>query len=92
MKKRLLSLLLVVVMVFGMFPMTAMADAEDTAETGTITSVGSDENVAVTKTAVNNGDGTYNITISVLPKTEGAEKPLELVLLLDTSGSMAWCT
>ena len=88
MKKRLLSMLLVLVMVIGLLPTAAMAvDANSP-----IVSTGSDDNVAVTKSAVANGDGTYNITIEVTPKTEGVAKPLELVLLLDVSGSMAWCT
>ena len=54
MKKRLLSMLLVLVMVIGLLPTAAMAvDANPP-----IVSTGSDDNVAVTKSALPNGDGT----------------------------------
>ena len=91
--KRLLTWVLVLVMTLSLLPLNVLAAGEAEAEPADkLTQEVSDENFSMTKSATSNADGSYTITLSVTPKQVPETKPLELVVLLDLSGSMAWCT
>ena len=51
-----------------------------------------DSNVTINKTAVRTDEDSWEVTLTITPKEQIKAEPLRLVLLLDTSGSMAWCT
>ena len=100
MKKRLLSLLLCLSFVLALVPTAAMAADTETDPLKpadlyyTLTGEPSDaENpqVKLSKTAEDNGDGTYTVTLSAEAVETVTTKPTEVVFLLDTSGSMNWC-
>ena len=88
--KRLLTWVLVLVMTLSLLPLNVLADAGGKAESQMEQTVSNDD-FSVTKSATPNDDGSYNITLSVTPLKPPATKPLELVILLDLSGSMVWC-
>lgn len=91
MKRRLLCIVLCIFMLSTLFPLGA--SAVDNGEPATkLTQTAANDDFSVTKSAVRNEDGTFNLTLSVTPLKESSVKPLELVILLDASGSMAWCT
>ena len=82
------------VMIFTLLPTTAFADegGGGGAAVSTLTKTAEDDYVKIEKSASSNGDGTYDITLSVTPLQDLEQTPLEMVILLDLSGSMAWCT
>ena len=95
--KRLLSWLCVLALCMSLLPMTALASGTNGNTEGTSTSSlspASIENgdVKISKTATRAGEDTWEITMTVTAKEQVESEPLELVLLLDRSGSMAWCT
>lgn len=72
-----------VLTVAAMVPATAMADVvDDLAPTSP----------AHEKTLKNNGDGTYDLTLSVSGDAEQTDrvKPVDIVLVVDASTSMNW--
>lgn len=54
-------------------------------------SEGSGEDITLHKTAAENEDGTYTVTLSASAKETVSIQPTEVVFLLDTSGSMNYC-
>ena len=93
MKKRFLASLLALIMLLGILPTSAFA-----AEDGTYSNkeqAAAATGVQADKTVTENADGTYTITLSVkgTSTTETTENqlPADVVLVVDTSGSMAWC-
>ena len=96
--RRLLSWVCVLALCMSLLPVTALASGSNDNNEGTSTSSltpGSAQNndVEISKTATRTGEDTWNITMTVKAKAKPIEsEPLELVLLLDRSGSMAWCT
>ena len=88
--KRLLTWVLVLVMTLSLLPLNVLADEGGEAESQMEQTISNDD-FSMTKSATPNGDGSYNITLSVTPLKPPATKPLELVILLDLSGSMAYC-
>ena len=48
--------------------------------------------ITLSKTAVDNGNGTYTVTLEATAKTKVQPKPTEVVFVLDASGSMNYCT
>lgn len=86
-KRRILSLVMAVLMVIGMIPaVSASITNPDDA---------SDGNFTVSKMAAQMDEpGVYDITVTVTPKesVNVINGDVEVVFLLDTSGSMAWCT
>ncbi len=88
--KRLLTWVLVLVMTLSLLPLNVLADEFDDSEK--LEQVAENEDFRMEKAARPNPDGTYDITLQVTPLKADAVKPLELVILLDLSGSMAWCT
>ena len=90
-KKRLLAWLMTLVMMFGLMPATALADTT----TPTLTPAAkSNGDVTISKVAapVAGKDDEWQITMTINPATNIDPQPLELVLVLDTSGSMNFCT
>lgn len=102
MKKRLLSLLLCLSFVLGLVPTAALATDEETANSLTPadkyytlsgeTSSGEKPDITLHKTAVDNGDGTYTVTLTAEAKEQVNIKETEVAFVLDASGSMNWCT
>lgn len=99
MKKRLLSLLLCLSFVLALVPTAMAADAEtDSLKPADLyytldgeKATGDNPDITLSKTAVDNGDGTYTVTLSAEAVETVSTKPTEVVFLLDTSGSMKWC-
>ena len=95
--RRLLSWVCVLALCMSLLPVTALASGTNGNTEGTSTSSlspASIENgdVKISKTATRAGEDTWEITMTVTAKEQVESEPLELVLLLDRSGSMAWCT
>ncbi len=93
MTKRIIALLLALILTVGLLPTVALA-AEGTAPTtdsGPVTKTASNDNLNLVKTVTKEGDN-YKVTLeswatgTVTTTTE--TKPLDIVLLLDVSGSM----
>jgi len=87
-RTRLLSMMLTLVMLVGAVPVTVSADTE--------TSTGiEDGKLYLEKTATLNPDGTYNFELAAfatgqeVTSTVTVEQPLDIVLVIDQSGSMA---
>ena len=88
--KRLLTWVLVLVMTLSLLPLNVLADEAGETESQMEQTVNNGD-FSMTKRATPNEDGSYNITLSVTPLKPPATKPLELVILLDLSGSMVYC-
>ena len=94
MKKRLLSLVLCLVMVFSLFPFVASAAAGEPVLVGKNTGDTQDGDLHMTKSLYRNSDGTYDITIeswatgTVESQVVNQAVPTDFVLILDQSGSM----
>ena len=94
MKKRILSILLVLIMVFSMLPMTALAAEEEPVTPVNTPSVSTPDSSAVqivkSVSEVNN-DGTYTLSMDAYVTGDVVTTnpdPLDIVLVLDVSGSM----
>ena len=89
MKKRLLSALLTFCMVLTMLPVSALA--ADPAR-GSDTKTAEENGVVVNKTVNYDGSGSYSLTMEAYVTNEvtttQTTKPLDIVLVLDVSGSM----
>ena len=81
MKYKVLSVILALCLCFGAFPVVAADGA-----------TGANDGLHLTKTATKNNDGTYKITLEAFTTgtvtTTTTVKPLDIVLVLDQSGSM----
>lgn len=90
MKKRLLAMMMAFVMAMSLLPMSALAvNVEQSPETSVSTEASSP--VQITK-QVSGGDGNYTLTMDAYVTgkvTTTAPTPLDIVLVLDVSGSMA---
>ena len=96
MKKRILSLVLAVLMLFSVLPVTALADdSAPEAPQERVTSVPADSEdnaVHVTKTLSDDGKTlTLEAYATNTVSTHVSYEPLDIVLVLDVSGSMDWC-
>lgn len=86
--KKVFAVLLSLAMVLTLLPAMALADTEDSGTEN-------NSNVVVSKTATLEDDGTYTIELSAYATgttttvTEKSGVPLDIVLVLDQSGSMA---
>ncbi|MBR5534977.1 MAG: VWA domain-containing protein, partial [Ruminiclostridium sp.] len=99
MKKRLLAMIMALAMMLSLLPMSALAEGEASAQQANLTPANtvvkhSDGTTLATlsKTAEDKGNGTYDVTLSVTASEVIESQPVEIVLVLDSSGSMAWCT
>ena len=94
MKKRLLSLVLCLVMVFSLFPFAASAAEGERVLVDQNTSDPQNGDLHMTKTLYRNSDGTYDIAIeswatgTVESQVVDEAVPTDFVLILDQSGSM----
>lgn len=96
MKKRVLSLLLCIVLSLSLVPTAAFAAEDDAPASEAVTSVstpaGDASNLCITKSVADNHDGTYSLTMEAYATGASSIKytnvPLDIVLVLDVSGSM----
>ena len=92
MKKKFLALVLTLAMVLSLVPATALAAGDESTRVGTVQSDGNN-GVKVIKTATpgDNGNATINMEAYVTGTVETTTQytPLDIVLVLDQSGSMA---
>lgn len=107
MSKKILAILMAVAMAFSLLPATALATTsgddqqQSTLEPeakhynfdGTETTSGNPD-ITLTKTAapVKGEDGVYEVTLTATTSQKVTPKPVEVVFVLDGSGSMGWCT
>ena len=89
--RRILAVLLMAAMLITMLPSAIFAAPSDHGPGGG-DSTQPENAVSINKTAERVGPDTWNVTMTVKASKEIQSEPLELVLLLDRSGSMAWCT
>ena len=92
MTKRIIALLLALILTVGLLPTVALAtEGDPTTDSGSVTKEASKDNLNLVKTVTKEGDN-YKVTLeswatgTVTTTTE--TKPLDIVLLLDVSGSM----
>ena len=98
--KRFLASLLTAAMVVGLLPMSVLAAGEDTLNPGSkyydingAETSESDAKVTLTKNAERTAADEWEVTLSAkVDEIEIEQQPLEVVFVLDVSGSMAWCT
>lgn len=97
--KRFLASLLTAAMVVGLLPMSVLAAGEDTLNPGSkyydingAETSESDAKVTLTKNAERTAADEWEVTLSAkVDEIEIEQQPLEVVFVLDVSGSMAWC-
>lgn len=99
MKRKLLSLLLCISFVLALVPAAALAAEADPLQPADLyyslsgeTSSGEKPDITLHKTAVDNGDGTYTVTLTAEAKEKVTIKDTKVAFVLDASGSMNWCT
>lgn len=93
MSKKIVAMLMAVAMAFSLLPVTAFATGEESNKTYNDKNTATQETgVTASKTALENDDGTYTITLKVdgRTKTETGKQnlPADIVLVVDTSTSM----
>lgn len=85
-RKRGLALLMCICMIFTLLPFSAFADGEETYKTHSETN-----GVVMDKTVTHVSGDTYKVTLEQYVKgsvTPGKTTPIDVVLVLDVSGSM----
>lgn len=93
MSKKIVAMLMAVAMAFSLLPVTAFAMGETNDTAGATTSVTADtaDGVHISKKVVPDGDN-YNLVMEAYvegtTETTTSTKPLDIVLVLDVSGSM----
>ena len=93
MKKKFLALVLTLAMVLSLVPMTALAtDRPAPTDNATTSVTKSQDGVNITKKVVTDKDGNNNLVMEAYVEgtttTTTSTKPLDIVLVLDVSGSM----
>lgn len=99
--RRLLSWVCVLALCMSLLPVTALAAPSD-GNTSSLTpankyytlngkEASSNADITLSKTAVDKGDGTYEVTLSATANSVVTAKPTEVVFVIDGSGSMNWC-
>lgn len=107
MSKKILAILMAVAMAFSLLPATALAitsgddQQQSTLEPGAkyynfdgteTTSENPDITLTKTATPVEGQNSVYEVTLTATTSQEVTPKPVEVVFVLDGSGSMGWCT
>lgn len=107
MSKKILAILMAVAMAFSLLPATALATTsgddqqQSTLEPGAkhynfdgteTTSENPDITLTKTATPVEEENGVYEVTLTATTSQKVTPKPVEVVFVLDGSGSMGWCT
>ena len=93
MRKRIIALLLALILTVGLLPTVALAaDGENpTTDSGSVTKEARKDNLNLVKTVTKDGEN-YKVTLESwatgIVTTTTETKPLDIVLLLDVSGSM----
>lgn len=98
MKRRIIAALMCLCMLVGLLPMSAFAADPGTLTPGDkyYTFDGQETSkeyakISLSKTAVDNKDGTYTVTLTADAKQMVMAKKTEVVFVIDGSGSMNWC-
>ena len=90
MKKRLLALFLAFVMAMSLLPVSVFADGGTTQPISSVTNT--ENGVTVTKSVSQKENGQYDLTLEAYASnqltTTTTTTPLDIVLVLDVSGSM----
>lgn len=99
MSKKIVAMLMAVAMAFSLLPVTALA-AGDTptldneTQPRTIVTADTADGVHISKKVEKAADGNYNLVMKAYvegnTKIVASSKPLDIVLVLDVSGSMSW--
>lgn len=95
MSKKIVAMLMAVAMAFSLLPVTAFATG-GTNDTAGATSVTADteDGVHISKKVEEAADGNYNLVMEAYvegnTKIVDSSRPLDIVLVLDVSGSMSW--
>ncbi len=103
MKRKIISLLLCLVMALSLIPTVAFAATDDLTTNGAYSSNGwsaggtgtiNTDGLTLSKTATYLSENTYRIDLSVVTTQEVTtqDSPAAVALVIDTSGSMAWCS
>lgn len=107
MSKKILAILMAVAMAFSLLPATALATTSgDDQQQSTLkpeakhynfdgtetTSENPDITLTKTATPVKGQNGVYEVTLTATTSQKVTPKPVEVVFVLDGSGSMGWCT
>ena len=93
MRKRIIALLLALILTVGLLPTVALAAEGNppTTDSGSVTKEASKDNLNLVKTVTKDGEN-YKVTLESwatgIVTTTTETKPLDIVLLLDVSGSM----
>lgn len=101
MKRRIIAALMCLCMLVGLLPMSAFAapaepgplkpsDKYYTFDGKSAATAGSAD-ITLSKTAVDKGDGTYDVTLTAQADQVVMAKATEVVFVIDGSGSMNWC-
>lgn len=86
MRKKLMALLLTLVMLLGLLPTMAFAAKSNELDTGL---VDNQQDLRLRKYITPLEDDTYQVTLESYATGKSELKPLDIVLVLDVSGSMA---
>lgn len=93
--RRGLSMLMAMVMTLSLVQISAFAtdgEENDTLKPQAVTDKNG-HNITLSKTAEREGDTEWKVTVKAdIGKTPIKQQPLDVVFVLDKSGSMAWCT
>ena len=107
MSKKILAILMAVAMAFSLLPATALATTSgDDQQQSTLEpeakhynfdgteTTSENPDITLTKTAapVKGQNGVYEVTLTATTSQKVTPKPVEVVFVLDGSGSMGWCT
>lgn len=96
MSKKILAMLMAVAMAFSLLPVTALAadGTNDTAGATTSVTTDTEDGVHISKKVEKAADGNYNLVMEAYvegnTKIVDSSRPLDIVLVLDVSGSMSW--
>lgn len=92
MSKKIVAMLMAVAMAFSLLPVTAFAAGETNGQ-APVTKTASDKNLTMNKTVKPNKDGTYTVRLESYATgsvtTTQPLVPMDIVLVLDVSGSMS---
>lgn len=99
MKRRIIAALMCLCMLVGLLPMSAFAADPEPLKPGDMyytfdgdTTAKENADITLSKTAVDKGDGTYEVTLTAQADDIVMAKATEVVFVIDGSGSMSWCT
>lgn len=100
MKRRIIAALMCLCMLVGLLPVSAFAADPEPLKPGDkyykfdgeLAATAESADITLSKTAVDKGDGTYDVTLTAQAKDVVMAKATEVVFVIDGSGSMRHCT